>query len=128
MPIEFWSDPDDECLFHWKFTGRWTTRNYIALNEQSYDRARECSPQPVDVIVDLLESAAPPPGVMMHIVTTDAEWPENWRVSVLVTESVLINSLVHLAGHMSENVRQRFRVAASMEEAHAYIQALRTRL
>jgi hypothetical protein len=125
MPINFWIDPNDDCLFHWRFTGRWTTSRYITLNEQAYHLVRERSPQPVDVIVDLCESAAPPPGMLMHIVTSDAQWPSNWRVSVLVTKSVMIGSLINLARHMSENVQQRYRVAESIDEAYGYIQSLR---
>lgn len=125
MPIEFWIDPDHHDVFRWKFSGKWTPEEYYTTNRQVIERIKERAPEPVYAIVDMTESSAPPTNFLGGLSASDRQGAENWKMTVIVTESPLITSLIQVGSRINKNLSQRFALARTLEEAYENIQAVR---
>ena len=125
MPIDLYVDPNDDNILRWKFSGTWTLEKYFPLNEQANQMVIERAPTPVYVIVDLIESAPPPPRFFEGLSQTNERGPDNWAVTFMVAENQMYARLMELAYRLDRNLQQRYYVVGSMEEARAAVAAMR---
>ncbi|NDJ61771.1 MAG: hypothetical protein GYB67_11640 [Chloroflexi bacterium] len=123
MPIDFWIDPEQPDLFRWKFTGGWTLSEYFPINDRANRLVIERAPNPVYVIVDMLETDAPPDGFLSGLSSTNNRGPDNWVLTVIVAQSRLYTSLLEVARKADKRIMQRYRVVRSLEDAHTAIAA-----
>jgi hypothetical protein len=125
VAVEFWIDPDDECVFRWKFTGVWTLEEYFSLITEAHQFTLDCAPNPVFGIVDLTEMGLPPAHSILSINSTENLAAPNWVCSVLIVRSPVLLRLIDIAQQTISGAKRRYLVAASVEEARAKIERLR---
>ncbi|MEL6150218.1 MAG: hypothetical protein AAFU54_20080 [Chloroflexota bacterium] len=127
MPVNFYIDSEQNDIFCWEFIGTWTAEEVIRLHDRSNDMARERAPLPIFSIVDLRQSAPPPVSVFSGLATVNRNGAENWVMSILIVEEGLWLRLLRLALRTNSELRKRYRIAGSVEEAYQMIQVARSR-
>ena len=127
MPITFQVDPQQSDIFRWKIIGQWTLEEYFKYNSNATQLMNARMPEPTYVIADITQiSTRMPPKAFGLLSSTLSRGPKNWVMTVLVSESELIRRMVKIASLAQPGIKQRFRVASTLEEAEKMVEEHRT--
>lgn len=124
MPISGrWQDAE-HTTYELTFSGRWTVENY----QQQFDEATrqlESVPHPVDVVLDLAQSAPPPLQIFNHAGALLERRAANLRYVAVIVTSTIVRNLVGLGVRANPVPALKLDVFPTRQEALRAVQGVR---
>ena len=118
MSINVQWDNEAHTLVRWDFIGTWDWNDFLAAQKASNDLIKSV-PHTVDIISDVSQSQALPPGAIGRFRTYRRDDPDNAGRVVLVGASNYIKTIVEIFRGMFPNTGGNFTFADSLEEARS---------
>ncbi|NWF69552.1 MAG: hypothetical protein HXY40_10740 [Chloroflexi bacterium] len=121
-----WDNPQKTIMIY-ELIGKWTWEEFYAAFESA--RAMiEALPHIVDFICCVEAAPGPlylPPNTLLHIRGVYANSLPNAGITVVVGGDDLARSIFNILTRISPQIAQRFKLAASIEQAHLLLQQQR---
>ena len=114
-----WDNEEKTALCH-IYEGKWTIEDFYHAVDESQRLLLEVD-HPVDLIVDMRTSAAPPPGILPAYRYADQRVPENQRLIVMVKTDSVMKAFNRVIGDIAPRASENRYLADSMEEARQLI-------
>jgi len=126
MPVTASWDNEEKNIIRYSFDGSWAWSEFFAAVNQSRVLQDGVNHR-VDVILDLGESVFVPEGILLQFRRLASINHPNTGIRVLVTRNSLITVMVDTFTRVYSKFAQKTRLAPTMEEAYAIIEAARTK-
>jgi hypothetical protein len=124
MPVTvFWEDPE-KTVVRYDFQGSWTWDELYAVYYEAIGMEKSVTHR-VDVILDMSTSSRIPGNAILHVKNLAEKQPSNMGISVFVTRNPFIVSMYNMAVRVYGKVAFYFRIAKTLDEAHAMIATAR---
>ena len=114
-----WDDEEKMILCH-IYEGNWTVEDFYLAVDESRRLLLEVG-HPVDLIVDMRTSAAPPSGILPAYRYADQRVPDNQRLIVMVKTDSVMKAFNRVIGDIAPRASENRYLADSMEEARELI-------
>jgi hypothetical protein len=121
----YWAD-EKHTILRYDLRGRWTWWDFYEAFGRAY-RMSATVQHRVDMIVNLADSGPFPGGAFNHLQTLSTRLSENMGLSVAVTSNRVAKKLYQSGCGLYPNVPAFLRLANTVEEAQALIEAQRNR-
>jgi len=124
MPIQVYWEDADKTIVRYDFEGAWTWDELYAVYYKAIDMETSV-PHRVDIILDMRYSHRIPGNALLHLKNLSEKQPPNVGLSIFVTTNTFLTSMYNMAIKVYGKIAYYFRLAPTLDAAHAMIAAAR---
>jgi hypothetical protein len=117
----YWED-ESKAIVRYDFEGEWDWNELYSAYYEAIAMEKSVEHR-VDVILDMRHSGRIPSNVLLHVKNFSDRQPPNIGLSVVVTPNTFVHSLYKVGVKFYSKIGFYFRVAVTLEAAHAMIAA-----
>lgn len=120
MSISVMWENNERTILRYRFNGKWTWEEFYAAIERGQALQDEVT-QPVDVLLDMLESPVVPGGAIRHFRPIGKIAHPNTEMRIVVSSSGIIAGLYAVFIRMIGSAARSYRIVRTLDEAHTLI-------
>lgn len=122
MPVQVMWGNTEHTILHYQFSDPWTWEDFYSIMQQGKALREAAGLSEVDAVIDMSQVRTLPSGAMTHIRGADRSGV-NARHLVLVQAGALMRALLTTISRVSPRLANKVKLANSMEEAYALLEA-----